>query len=205
MLSFLNRKLSIPSTVGWTIVSRHHMPGAGDSNRIQYATDRYVVSRMDGLATVYLREHDRRYLVDPATRSLRPIDPAEHEQVHSFLAGRLASAELEWDTEPVVYAGRSCRRGTLRIGDADLVMDASILVTRVPGLDRTALAAERVHTARLQPFETPMQPDECTALLECRILARGLEHRQSIAMLRVEPGIEQLALLDEVQDFRVSK
>ncbi|GMV06299.1 MAG: hypothetical protein AMXMBFR53_25750 [Gemmatimonadota bacterium] len=198
--STVRHEAAEPSCVGFTLTTRLVGPGC-EARQVQYATDRYVVTCVEGTTVVYLRDRNERFLSMPGTRTLRRMDPGGDAGLPAAVSASLALARVDWAPESIRLDGRTGRSGILHIDNPAHVIEAEITIVRVPGLEETALGRERACTDSSQWLDVDLSPDECIASLRTRILSRGFHHRQAMELLSVEPSIDQRELLDDVQRF----
>jgi hypothetical protein len=203
MLKLFARPRRVASQATYTLrsVVRVHNQ---EIHQTQLATEHYVITRLERGLLLFWAERGERFEVDTAQRRLRPLDlSAQQAQIERLrpLVGRIRITRGEGEER---VEGFACHHYSIHNESAQIVLAGEAYVTRVPGLERTALAADRELDARGQLLSLPLAADEVMVLSTSKTLSQGFEQSQSHRLLSVEPSIEELERFDEVLSYRVA-
>jgi hypothetical protein len=130
-------------------------------------------------------------------RTLRPIDDAAQAEQGRQLREELGEVAAERDEPGVEIAGFPCSRFSVRIDHPRIVASGELFVARLPGVEHTALAADRAIQARAQPFVIPLEPGEIVVSSRVRLLAQQLDIVQKLTLESVERTIPQRERLEQ--------
>src|SRR5690606_24402978 len=135
----------------YTIRSR--MTGYSDAaEQVQYITNEFVVTEVAQSTLLYIARIDGRYVVDRIRRELTRIEPSSQKREVEQIRRLLGELTIEEDDRLIDVNGHLCRTIRIQNRDSRLVLSIETFCTRVPGLDETALPAERAFDAAHQPF-----------------------------------------------------
>jgi hypothetical protein len=169
----------------------------------QYATARYVITRVGDQILLFDRDRAGRFLVDVAARALRPIDETAQIALADAIRAELDGVSADRDEPGAVIAGLPCSRFCVRIDHPRVVASGEVFVARLPGAEHTALAEDRAAQARTQPFMLPLDPGEIVTSSRVRVLAHHLDLVQTLTLERVERGIADRSQIEAYLDYCV--
>ena len=166
--------------------------------QIQYLSDRYVATQVDRGMFIYLASRGERFLVDRGVSRLRRIEPDVQRIRIDRLRELIGEMKVTRHEEAVEVAGYSCTRFTFENSAARIVISGETLVARVPGVEETALQAERAHDGLNQPFTLPLEPDHVVVASKLRTVATDFEQNQLYALTAVDDGIDDMREMDRI-------
>lgn len=193
-----------PSTGTFTI--RSSLTAHGRTvEQTQYATEAYVVTQVGGSTVLYAPGLHGRYLVDEARKQLRAVPMRGQAPQPAQIRTLLGELEVEEEPELREIDGWRCRTIRIHNRDARLIVSIECHCVRVPGLEMTALAAERVFDAPLHPFNLPLQPDEVVVRSTTRALAAEFEQSQTLQLTSLDPGVPLREFLEEALRYPITR
>lgn len=199
--SLAPRRQSAPA-IAYTI--RSSLSAHGHAvQQVQYVTSEYVITDVGRSTTLFSRSLGGRFIVDRGRRQLTRFDPAAQKQQVEQIRALLGTLQIVRDERTVLIDGRCCRVIRVTNQDARLVLSIETYCTRVEELAESALGAERAFDALYQPFAVPLHPDEIVVRSTTRALAASFGQSQTLRLLTMEPGPENVPGLEDVLDFEL--
>ena len=190
------------STVGYTVTTTVRVHDR-ELEQVQHATEHYVATQVAGKTILFRADTGARYLVDPVACQLKRLDlsaqAAQARQIEPLLRG----ASVQVDAEEVEMEGFRCRRATFEVETPQLVISSETFRTRIPGLERTALGAERAVDDATQPVPSGLAPDEVVVRSSMSFLAAGVGQNQSTHLVSVCPEIDALDEMDALLAYKI--
>ncbi|HEX8272165.1 MAG TPA: hypothetical protein VF615_05905 [Longimicrobiaceae bacterium] len=202
MLKWLKPRAEPRSAVGYAIRSRLLVRGK-EIRQVQFATDRYVVTEVERTALLFRSDREERYIVDRAQRRLVRIDnSAQQNEMRKVreAAGDVAVEEVDGIVE---ISGFPCAHRRFSNRSTALVLSGDVYHASVPGLERTALAAERRFDQPLQPFALPLAPDEVIVRSHTLALSAGFEQTQGLELTELGESPELIDTYDALLSLPV--
>jgi hypothetical protein len=169
----------------------------------QYVTGEYVVTELGRSVTVHVVRLGGRFAVDPIERRLRPIEPSAQRIQIEHLRGLVGAVSVHCDPDQAEVDGFACRRYRLCNDSSRITIAAEAYCTRVGGIERTALHAERCVEAKLHPFALPLEPDEVVVRSTTRTFTNGYQHLQEYRLHTLTTGIRDRHLIERLLDYPV--
>lgn len=202
MLKLFSRPRQVASQVTYTVrsVVRIHNH---EFTQTQLATENYVVTKLDRALLLFWAERGARFQVDTVQRRLKPLDLSGQQAQLERLRPLVGKVHITRGGEERVE-GFDCHHYSIHNESAQIVLAGEAYVTRVPGLERTVLAADRELEAQSQLLRIPLQPDELIVLSTSKTLSQGFEQSHSQRLLSVEPSVEELESFDELLSYRIA-
>lgn len=203
MLSLFARRPPPLPRVEFTLRYRVRTEGA-EMDRTLYVTETYVVTRMGPTTLIFRPGREERYVVDAERRRLRRLDLSAQRAQAERLRAALGPARVSAVPAGEVGEGFACTRYTLWAEGERARASAGVLAMRLPGVEATALHAERELGRRHAAFALPLRPGEVVVRARSRLVAGGVEqlHREELAEL--EDRIAGREELDEHLAFPVA-
>lgn len=190
-------KARATSAIGFTIRGTLTLYGRS-LPQTQYLTERYVVTQVDRATFIFLADRRERFLIDRAADRLRRIEPNPRTIRADRLRAVIGDIEVRLVDEAVEVGGYWCRRYRFENENARIVISGETLVTRLNGLEQTALQAERDHDGLNQPFTLPLESGDLVVESSLRTIAVDFEQNQAYRLETVETKIEQTAEIDRL-------
>lgn len=164
--------------------------GGREFLQTQLLSPEFVLTRVGHGAILFLREGGVRYTVDGEQRVLRPIEAGVNRGAEDT-APRVTVTAMSVHDAPVEVGGRSCRRVTIESRVGRVTLSTESYYACIPGVERTALHAERllsapaVHPARL------LRPDEVLVLGTTVVRQGDFEQMQTTRLLSLRADPEE--------------
>ncbi|MEX2571503.1 MAG: hypothetical protein WD737_09350 [Gemmatimonadota bacterium] len=157
--------------------------------QVQYVASSHVVTEVNGSTFLYAPGLGGRFTVQREQRLLRRLPSASGPSSAAHVRALLGNLKIDEPPGEVPIAGHSCRLIRILNRDAKLVLTIETYCTRLKGLERTALRAERAFDAPHQPFVLPLTDDEVVVRSVTRALAADFEQSQRLELAGIRPGI----------------
>lgn len=206
----MRRAPGAPGAAGTALTLRYQLTvHGGQVRQVQYATSRYVITDVGAQRLLFDRARSAedgrgsRYLVDEATRTLRPLDASAQVAQLRQLRAELGAPAAACREVNVVVAGYTCRHLVAGIDHPKLVVSGDVYVAEVAGVSDTALHHERSLQADAQPFILPLERGEIVIASTMRVLARSMELMQTLRLESLERAIPERARLEACLDYPV--
>jgi hypothetical protein len=199
---FSSKPKRVQSTVAYTVKSTIQVHNR-QMDQVQYITENYVVNDIGGKLIVYRADTNERYTANRGTRELRRLDFSAQIAQARQLQSIMGNVPVVVDPEEVEVSGYPCQRATFRVEVPQMVIDSETFRTRIPGLERTAFAAERALDEVTQPVRTGASPDQVVVQSTVQVLAAGTSQNQSTRLVSVSEGIDNLAEMDEILTYKI--
>lgn len=199
---FSAKPAPVRSTVAYTIRNSIQVHDR-EMEQVQFVTEHFVANEVGGKLVVYRADTNGRYLVSRGARELKRLDVSAQLAQAQQLRALLGEVPLVFDDAEVEVDGYRCRRATFQVEIPQMVVSSESFRTRIPGLERTALAAERALDDAAQPFRNALEPDEVIVRSSIRLLAAGAGQNQTIRLVSASEGIDDLAALDEILTYKI--
>lgn len=194
---------AVRSTVGYTMTTVVQVHGR-EIEQVQHATEHYVATLAAGKVILFRPELGARFVVDPSTRELKRLDLSAQAAQARQIAPLLQGSSTVVDPEEVEVDGFRCRRVTYQVETPQLVISSETFRTRVPGLERTALSAERAMDDATQPIPSGLDPDEIVVRSRVHFLAAGVGQNQEVRLVSLSEGVDALAEMDALLAYRIA-
>jgi hypothetical protein len=154
----------------------------------------FVLTRVGHGTVLFLRDGGRRYAVDREQRVLRPIAVGGLRRVDPS-SPRPTLTTVSLHDGPVEVDGRPCRRLTVESRVGLVMLSTDSYYAQLPGVERTALHAERLLGAPAAYPAHLLQPDE-VLILATTIVRQGDFEQTQTSRLRSVRGDPEEAELD---------
>lgn len=202
MLKMFSRKAPATSQVVYTIRMRVSVRGA-EIPQTQVATENYVFTTVGPTSLVFLPRSGARYLVDHEKKTLKPLDLAAQLAQMEQLRDAIGEVRVTSAPADAPVDGFACTRHEIRADHARIMVEGEMFSTRIAGLERTALGAERAFDRIYQPFGVRLEDDELVVFSRTSLVSAGFEQSQETRLEGVQEGAPDLALLDAAQGYKV--
>jgi hypothetical protein len=202
MLKLFSRKAPATSQVVYSIRMRVSVHGT-EIPQTQVVTENYVFTTVGPTSLLFRPQTGGRYLVDHEKRTLKPLDlTAQLAQMEQL---RDAIGEVSITSQPAAEPvdGYTCTHHVIRTEHSRIMVEGEMFSTRIPGLERTALGAERRFDKTYQPFGVSLEDDELVVHSRTSLVSAGFEQSQETRLESVAEGAPDLALLDAAQGYKV--
>lgn len=180
----------VASRTGFTAVGIFSSDGRTVSQTQTFNED-YVVTQIDRGTFIYIADQDERFLVDLAKGCLRRIEATTGRIQRDTLRSVIGEVSVRHDDSGVEVDGFLCQRYNFSNDNPRIVLEGETLATRIPGIELTALPAEREHDAAIQPFSLPLEVDHLVVRSTLRSSAGDLNQVQSYRLVTVRAGIDE--------------
>lgn len=193
----------VAARTGFTAVGIFSSDGRTVS-QTQTFNENYVVTQIDRGAFIFIVDQDERFLVDLAKGCLRRIEATAGRIQRDTLRSVIGEVSLRRHDSDIEIDGFLCQRYNFSNDNPRISLEGETLATRIPGIELTALPAEREHDASIQPFSLPLELDHLVVRSTLRSSAGDLNQVQSYRLVTVRAGIEDPDLFEEWTRFPVS-
>lgn len=199
---FSTKAAPVRSTVAYTLRNSIQIHDR-QMEQVQFVTEHYVANDVGGKLIVYRADTNSRYMANRGARELKRLDVSAQLAQAQQLRSLLGEVPLVFDDAEVEVDGYRCRRTTFEVEIPQMVVSNESFRTRIPGLERTALSAERALDDAVQPFRSALAADEVIVRSSVRILAAGAGQNQTVQLVSADEGIDDLAALDEILTYKI--
>lgn len=196
-LPLRRRSAPTPVVVGFTIRGTLTLFGRTVA-QTQYVTEQYVITEVERSMFIFLADRDERFLVDRGANRLRRIEPGQQRIRVDRLRPLIGEVEITTDEEGVERNGVPCRRHRFGNANARIIISGETLSGQVPGIENTALQAEREHDAKHQPFSLPLGRQEVVFESTMRTIAADFEQNQQYRLDSLVPGTNAMGEVDRI-------
>lgn len=187
---------TVASRTGFTAVGIFSSDGRTVS-QTQTFNDNYVVTEIDRGTFIFIADQDERFLVDLSKGCLRRIEMAPGRIQRDTLRSVIGEVSVRKEETDVEIDGFLCQRYNFRNDNPRIGLEGETLATRIPGIELTALPAEREHDALIQPFSLPLETDHLVVRSTLRSCSGDLNQVQSYRLVTVHAGIEDPERFEE--------
>lgn len=199
---FSSKPRPVQSTVAFTLRSAIQLHDR-TLEQVQRVTEHYVATEANGRLLLYRADTNERYAVNRGARELKRLDLSAQRAQARQLQALVGEVAAVIGPEEVEVDGYRCRRATFQVETPQMVVSSEMFRARIPGLERTALSAERALDESVQPFRTGLEPDEVIVRSSLQILAAGTGQNQTSRLVSASEGIDELPALDEVLAYKI--
>jgi hypothetical protein len=153
----------------------------------------FVLTRIGHGTILFLRDGCRRYAVDREQRVLRPIAVGGVRSIDPS-SPRPTRTTVALHDGPVDVDGYACRRLTVESRVGQVVLSTESYYAQLPGVERTALHAERLVGAPAAYPAHLLQPDEVLILATTVVRQGDFEQTQTSRLRSVRADPEEAEL-----------
>jgi hypothetical protein len=174
--------------------------GGKEFLQTQLLSREFVLTRIGHGTILFLRDGGTRYAVDREQRVLRPIATGAVRSADPS-APRPTLATVSLHDGPVEVDGYACRRLTVESRVGQVVLCTESYYARLPGVERTALHAERLLGAPAAYPAHLLRPDEVLILATTVVRQGDFEQTQTSRLRSVRADPDEGEIDMEVLDY----
>lgn len=181
---------AVSSRTGFTAVGIFSSDGRTVS-QTQTFNENFVATEIDRGTFIFIADRDERFLVDHTRGCLRRIEASPGRIQRDTLRSVIGEVSVRREEVDIEIDGFVCQRYNFRNANPRITLDGETFATRIPGVEATALPAEREHDSLVQPFSLPLETDHLVVRSTLRSTAGGFDQVQSYRLLSIRAGIEK--------------
>jgi hypothetical protein len=163
--------------------------GGREFLQTQLLSAEFVLTRIGRGAILFLRESGQRYTVDGEQRVLRPMGEGGGQGVDPA-APLVTVAAMSVRDDPANVEGYTCRRVSVESRVGRVTLSTESYYAHIPGVDRTALHAERLLSAPAAHPAHLLQPDEVLIRATTIVRQGDFEQTQMTRLLSIQADPE---------------